>query len=183
MGRKKRKQKPVRVKLFNEDGQPCEVGEDVVAIAGMGAAISPAGAGATELPASDHTEAYPVPTLPIERALLPHPSLWLYTSKKLDIEWIPNAPIWAAEVITFGIIPYFRLTARVLVWLEVAGQTLQRGLLADVIPRSQMDAYLAAMDIVYEFACAYISVEDVRAARQAARTVEVTLPDVPPLIQ
>ena len=102
---------------------------------------------------------------------------WLYASKRLDLKWLPNVPLWSTEVIAFGpeshTVPFFRLTPTLLVWLERAGEHLERECLAGAVPRDQLDGYLDAMRDVWAFAERHID----PAAVQAARATKPELPE------
>lgn len=102
---------------------------------------------------------------------------WLYASKRLDLKWLPNVPLWSGEVIAFGpearTVPFFRLTPTLLVWLERAGEHLERECLTGAVPRDQLDAYLDAMRDVWAFAERHID----SAAVHAARTTKPELPE------
>lgn len=100
---------------------------------------------------------------------------WPLVSKKLDLEWVPNAPFWAAPVIRLGATWFYRLTPGVLAWLEAAGQVLEHQVVAGRVGRDQLDVYLAVMTEVWRFAEAALDPEAVRAARAAPPT----LPEVP----
>jgi hypothetical protein len=99
------------------------------------------------------------------------PELWLYVSKRLDLEWLPNVPLWSSPVISLGGVAYFRLTAVVLAWLEAAGSSMERKHVADELVAGQMDEYLRSMDVVMQFANVCLSADTVRAAR--AGTIEL----------
>jgi hypothetical protein len=89
-------------------------------------------------------------------AELASPTAWLYVSRRLDLEWLPNEPLWAAVSLTIGLATgptaFYRLSPAVLVWLETAGEQLEGQWRAGKVERSQVDEYLAAMDTVWEFA-------------------------------
>jgi|GEM_PF-3960265 len=103
--------------------------------------------------------------------------LWLYASKRLELKWLPNVPLWSGEVIAFGpearTVPFFRVSPAVLVWLERAGEQLERECLAGSVPRDQLDAYLDAMRDAWAFAERHID----PAAVHAARTTKPELPE------
>lgn len=95
----------------------------------------------------------------------PPPDLWLYVSRRLDLAHVPNAPLWAVAVFTEGRsggrppVAFYRVTPAVLAWLERAGERLEAEVLAGREPRSQLDAYLDAMNVVWRFAgCAGVRV-------------------------
>jgi hypothetical protein len=108
------------------------------------------------------------------------PPAWLYVSKRLQLEYLPNTPLWSAPVITFGdtSIPtaLYRLSARVLVWLEKAGDQLEAAWQNGLIARTEIDAYCNAMAEVWAFAGEHLRGEAVRAVRPSK--IAPTLPDV-----
>lgn len=103
------------------------------------------------------------------------PDAWLYVSRRLDLEWLPNTSLWAAAALTIGPTAYYRLSATVLVWLEVAGERLEGQWRMGTVARQQLDEYLLAMDVVREFARMNLSGEAVRSQRARPPT----LPDAP----
>lgn len=106
----------------------------------------------------------------------PAPEAWLYVSKQLDLEWLPNAPLWAAAVIRLGERWFYRLTPDVVAWLEGAGPQLEAHVLAGKAGRDQVDAYVAAMLEVWRFAREAFEPAELAEAR-AVRTPR--LPEVP----
>lgn len=104
------------------------------------------------------------------------PEAWLYVSKKLDAEWLPNAPLWAAAVVRLGERWFYRLTPDVVAWLEAAGPPLEAQVLAGKAGRDQADAYVAAMNEVWRFAREVFEPAELAEAR-AVRTPR--LPEVP----
>lgn len=124
------------------------------------------------------------------------PESWLYVSRKLDFEWLPNAPLWSAPVITFGRsaakcsntskdskpppspppIVYYRLTPGVFVWLELAGMSMEKMTIAGSVLRSQLDEYLSLMATVQEFAAAYLDGGAIADARVEAKVRPPVLP-------
>lgn len=105
------------------------------------------------------------PLASVQRPNVELPAAWLYVSKRLDIEWLPNVPLWAAPVITFGEAAYYRLTANVLAWLEAAGESLCTQVAAGNLERDQLSTYLDAMDVVFAFAYDHIPSAEIIAAR------------------
>lgn len=107
---------------------------------------------------------------------------WLYVSKRLDLEWLPNEPLWASPVIRMGETAYYRLSARTLVWLNVSGLSLERQWQADRLPRDQLNAYLEAMGTVWHFAGGRLNRDAVDVVRRAVKAGEVDvaslIPDV-----
>lgn len=97
-------------------------------------------------------------------------------SKKLDVEWLPNAPLWAAAVIRFGATWFYRLTPDVVAWLEACGPPLEAAVLAGKAGRDQVDEYVAVMLEVWRFAGAVFEPAELAEAR-AVRTPR--LPEVP----
>jgi hypothetical protein len=92
------------------------------------------------------------------------PDAWLYVSKKLDLEWLPNVPMWSGEVISLGSTVYYRLTPQVYAWLDRAGTVLEKAVLAGSRERSQLDAYLVSIRVVWEFAAWYLEWGQVKIA-------------------
>lgn len=101
------------------------------------------------------------------------PDLWLYVSKRLELEYLPNVHLYQLSAISFGSTTFYRLSARVLVWLSVAGEQLEASTLKGEYPREQFDEYLTKMDVVWAFAGAWLSSEAV----VRARGERVGLPD------
>lgn len=95
-------------------------------------------------------------------------------SRRLDLEWLPNVPVWSLPTVVLGSTVYYRLTATVLHWLDLAGQQLERDHLAGHLDRSQIDIYLTAMTQVHLFASRHLAPSTVEAAKSKA----ATLPDV-----
>lgn len=93
------------------------------------------------------------------------PIAWLYVSKRLDFHWLPNEPFWWQPVLSLGSIAnpvaFFRLSARVLIWLEWAGELLQQSYQTGQLARDQMTTYLEAMDTVLIFTKTSIASEAV----------------------
>lgn len=90
---------------------------------------------------------------------------WLYVSKRLDLQLLPNVPMWNAEAISLGGVIYYRLTADVLAWLEAAGESLITEVTAGRVDGDQLDAYLEAMGTVYAVGSPCISAPDLVTAR------------------
>lgn len=115
---------------------------------------------------------------------------WLYVSKRLNLEWVPNTAFWSGDVMILGQTVFYRLTPRVLIWLEWAGQLLERQYVAKKLERSQIDAYLTAMESVWRFAWTWFSPAARQQERQQVQTSgeDPSLPEVtgprepPPLI-
>lgn len=122
----------------------------------------------------------------------PPPDAWLYTSRRLDLEWLPNVPIWSAATLSLGRatasesangdgpIIFYRLSPQVLVWLEHAGAALEHLVVtggSNAPARDQVDAYCEAMNQVYQFAAAHLSPAEVRAAREVATRQAPALPE------
>jgi hypothetical protein len=76
-------------------------------------------------------------------------------------------------VIRFGSRIFYRLTARVLVWLETAGEALQVQFEAGKVERSQLVAYVDAMQLVWSFARVQLSSEAVTSARKKPPSLPV----------
>lgn len=132
-----------------------------------------------EVPPARPASADPVPVAGLGHQPIEQPSAWLYVSKRLDLESLPNVPMWAAPVITFNDTAYYRLTAAVLAWLEAAGDGLATQVAAGRAERGQLDAYLTAMDVVWEFAYQFIpSNEIIRARSQPPSLPSFTQPVV-----
>lgn len=96
------------------------------------------------------------------------PQVWLYVSRRLDLDWLPNVPLWSGQAVRFGATVFYRLSARTLVWLEKAGEGLEKQCLAGQVASSELDAYLTAMEVVWAFAAEHLNEQAVRAARQKA---------------
>jgi hypothetical protein len=94
---------------------------------------------------------------------------WLYVSRRLDFTLLPNTSLWSADAIMFGSVVYYRLSARVLVWLELAGEDVERQWLEGRLARSELDVYLAAMVEVWVFADRWLSREAMRVVRREGR--------------
>lgn len=127
-----------------------------------------------------HPVAPPAPAFPFvpDPDELGSPSTWLYVSKRLDLQWLPNEPLWAVPVLTIesaiGVTVFYRLSARVLNWLTQAGHQLERQWESGELARDQLDAYLEAMGSVWTFAGEHLS----EAARDRARLLPASLPEV-----
>lgn len=93
------------------------------------------------------------------------PEAWMYVSKRLNVVYLPNVPLWSGECLTLGAVAYYRLTAEVLAWLELAGVALERQHLARQLPEGQLDEYLRVMNEVWVFAGRHIGGSEVRRAR------------------
>lgn len=109
---------------------------------------------------------------------------WLYISRRLDLQWLPNVPFWSAATITFdkgdGPVIFYRLSPQVLVWLEHAGTALERLVVSggsNAPDRGQVDAYCEAMETVYRFANVRVPRAETQAAREAATKQAPTLPE------
>lgn len=143
-------------------------------------------------PAPPSAPAFPFIPSPDE---LGSPQAWLYVSKRLDLQWLPNTSLWAAPVLTIGLttgsvtgsatgsaglplVVYYRLSAQVLTWLNEAGHHLQQLWETGKVDRSQLDAYCEAMGVVWEFAGRHISEAARDAAREAVRSRPASLPEV-----
>lgn len=111
----------------------------------------------------------------IHPSLITPPEAWPYTSKRLDLEWVPNAPFWSAPVIRFGTTWFYRVTPTVVAWLEAAGRQLEDAVVAGTAGRDQLEVYLAVMADVWRFADAVFDPAELA----AARSVPAKLPDVP----
>jgi hypothetical protein len=107
-----------------------------------------------------------------ELAGITPPEVWVYVSRKLDLEWLPNAPLWAAPVVRFGATWFYRLTPAVLAWLDAAGRQIEDAVLAGKVGIDQLDAYLAVMAEVWRFADRVFD-------PAATRAVPAKLPEVP----
>jgi hypothetical protein len=107
-------------------------------------------------------------TPPVVAEELGSPQAWLYVSKRLDVEVLPNDRLWSLPALSIGNTVFYRLSAKVLVWLEAAGAALEGQVLAQQADRGQLDAYLEAMRGVWAFAERHLSAESVRAARREA---------------
>lgn len=103
------------------------------------------------------------------------PLAWLYVSKRLDLDWLPNTPFWSGEVITFGATAFYRLTSQVLVWLEAAGDVLESHYRAGQVDHGQLVEYVNAMEVVWLFARSHLQRDSV----VAARLQPPSLPDSP----
>jgi hypothetical protein len=101
--------------------------------------------------------------------------VWPYVSKRLDLEWVPNAPFWSAPVIRFGAVWHWRLTPAMVVWLEAAGRQLEEQVVSARVARDQLDVYIRVMDEVWLFAAAAFDLAELA----AARAKPPTLPEVP----
>lgn len=111
------------------------------------------------------------------------PDSWLYVSKRLDLEWFPNTPLWSSSVISIHsagtptvpatVTVYYRLSARTLNWLEKAGYSLERQWLSGSLPRTELDTYLTAMHAVWTFSANHLTEQ----SRAAARLTSPSLPD------
>lgn len=110
-----------------------------------------------------------------ESRLITPPEAWPYTSKRLDLEWVPNAPIWSAPLIRFGSTWFYRVTPAVVAWLDAAGRQLEDSVVAGKAGRDQLDVYLAVMIEVWRFADAVFDPAELA----AARAVTPKLPEVP----
>ena len=125
-----------------------------------------------------HAEPVPTPAASPDPILeeVGTPEAWLYVSKRLDLEWLPNVPpprdiptarpLWGAPAISLGGRVYYRLSAAVLVWLDAAGEQLEAGMNAGTVPRSQVDEYLKVMTEVWAFAACHLSDDAIRTARK-----------------
>lgn len=102
------------------------------------------------------------------------PSTWLYVSKRLDLQWLPNEPLWAVPVLTIGPVVYYRLSARTLNWLNQAGYQLERQWESGELARDQLDAYCVAMGTVWAFAGTHLS----ETAKDQGRLLPASLPEV-----
>lgn len=114
------------------------------------------------------------------------PDLWLYVSRRLDLEWFPNHPFYASPTIALRspdafpdgpFTTYYRLTPRVFVWLEAAGMSMEQMVLAGSVSRQQLAEYLRLMETVTEFATTHLDPRELADARRAARERVPTLPD------
>jgi hypothetical protein len=104
------------------------------------------------------------------------PASWLYVSKRLVLEWLPNdvGPMWWGPVISLNGVAFYRLSARMVNWLEKAGEQLQCKFEVGQVARDQLTEYADLMVTVWAFAGEHLSGEAVKVAR-----VQVpTLPDV-----
>lgn len=122
----------------------------------------------------------------------PPPASWLYVSKRLDLEWLSNVPLWWAPVITFaggdsdlsttapGVnsTAFYRISPAVVAWLEAAGLSLEATCISGQTDRGQLDAYLEAMAVVWRFTDQYLHPDTMRAVRGQPGIV---LPEVPQL--
>ncbi|MDY3555315.1 hypothetical protein R5W24_004457 [Gemmata sp. JC717] len=107
---------------------------------------------------------------------LGNPPAWLYVSKRLAFEWLPNEPLWCSPAVKLGDVIFYRLSPAVVHWIEVVGgQAYQAGYEQGQITRDQVDAYMEAMNTVYAFAAAHL---DPAACVQAKATAP-TLPIAP----
>src|SRR5262249_26912269 len=116
---------------------------------------------------------------------IPVPDCWLYVSKRLDLEWVPVAPIWSAPAIWFTTgtqptpTPHYPLTPAVIPWLERAGEQLE---LRAAAPNARGDdvnqaaEFVRLMKPVWDFARDDLSAAEVSRARRQ-RPVE-ELPEV-----
>ena len=93
------------------------------------------------------------------------PDVWLYVTKRLDLELLPNVPMWSAAVVSIGGVIYYRLSAGVLAWLEAAGESLVAEVSAGRAPADQLNEYLDAMGTVYLLGSPCVSASDLAAAR------------------
>lgn len=104
------------------------------------------------------------------------PSAWLYVSKRLALEWVPNDPTWCAPTLSLGTAGvFYRLSPDVLHWLTAAGRSLESRFVAGGVHRDQVDAYVDAMQAVYAFAACYLD----PAACELASCCEPKLPAAP----
>lgn len=107
-------------------------------------------------------------------ASVPRPAAWLYVSRRLDLIWLPDEPLFG-ELFFLDGRPHFRLTARVAVWLEHATDALDRRWADGQLTPADRDEALAALRVVWAFAAAHL---DPATLRQA-RTLPPELPPVP----
>lgn len=107
------------------------------------------------------------------------PDAWLYVSKRLDLEYLPNTPLWSLPVISITAVGhspalYYRLCAAVLAWLEAAGEILERKLNAGELYAYEVTNYVEHMQPVWAFAQRWLSEA---AVSQARRLVSKKLPE------